>query len=164
MEQQDTATPHNLPDDILDLFSQGVTLGDMAGYDEKDYAAVYALGHELYSQGRYSDAMKAFGFLVMHDQWEQKYMIAFAASLQMLGRYKDAILFYSNASILDLSDPLPTFHTAECMIPIGMLDEATEALGLVITQCEDKPELQPLKERAEALLSVVKQTKKPESN
>lgn len=164
MDQQQTAAAETLPDQILDLFSQGVTLGDMAGYDEQDYAAVYALGHELYAQGRYSDAMKAFGFLVMHDQWEQKYMIAFAASLQMLKRYKDAILFYSNASILDLSDPMPTFHTAECMIPIGMLQEASEALGLVITQCADKPDRQDLKARAEALLSVVTQSAQSSSN
>ena len=156
MEKQEAKGAENLPEQVLELFSQGVTLGDMVGYDEKDYAAVYALGHELYARGRYADAMKAFGFLTMHDQWERKYMIAFAASLQMLERYKEAIQFYSNASILDLSDPMPTFHTAECMIPLGMLKEASEALDIVIEQCEGVAERKELKQRAQALLSVVR--------
>ena len=148
-----------LPEQIADLMAQGVTLGEMVGYDENDYAAIYALGHECYAQGRYSDAMKAFGFLVMHDHWESKYQIAFAASLQMMGRYKEAIEHYSGASAFDLSDPMPTFHTAECMIPLGMLDEAEEALGIVLNQCEGHPQRTELKQNAEGLLSVVRQAR-----
>lgn len=150
----------NLSEQIAEQFSRGVTLGEMVGYDERDLAAVYALGHECYSQGRYSDAMKAFGFLVMHDHWERKYMIAFAASLQMMGQYKEAIEHYSQASVLDLSDPQPTFHTAECMIPLGMLDEAEEALGIVIRQCAGQDEHAALGQRAEDLLAVIRQARK----
>lgn len=150
-----TPPADTLADQIGTLLEQGMTLGDIMDYDERDYEAVYALGHGFYGQGRYEDAMKAFGFLVMHNHWEAKYLNAFAASLQMLGRYQDAIQHYSSASLLDLSDPQPTFHTAECMIPLGMLKEAREALGLVVTQCEGVAERADLGARARAMLDIL---------
>lgn len=149
------ANTDNLGDQIVDLLSNGGTLGDTLDYERDDYETIYTLGYDLYNQGRYSDAMKAFGFLVMHDHWETKYAKAFASSLQMLGRYQDAIQFYSTASLMDLSDPVPTFHTAECMIPLGMLKEAREALEMVLRQCKGKAERKELAERSQALLAML---------
>ncbi|WP_292933883.1 SycD/LcrH family type III secretion system chaperone [Noviherbaspirillum sp.] len=150
-----------LAEQVLELFNKGGTLGDVYGYTETDYEVVYTLGSNLYKQGRYSDAMKAFGFLVIHNQWERRYVSAFAATLHMLKHYEDAIQYYSLASVMDMRDPVPTFHTAECMIPLGRLDDAKEALGFVILQSRDE-RYASLKARAQAMLdSLVANERKP---
>lgn len=149
-----TVSPEKLAQQIGELITTGGTLGDVYDYSERDYEVLYALGHSLYAQGRYSDAVKAFGFLVMHNHLEKRFMNAFAASLQMAKRYEDAINYYSMASVMDMSDPVPTFHTCECMIALGMTTEAIEGLGMVIGQC-DGPERAELKKRAETLLALL---------
>ena len=111
-QTQPQAIPENLPEQIAELLAHGGTLGSVYNYDDTDYEVLYALGHSLYGQTRYQDAMRTFGFLVVHNHMEKRYMNAFAASLQMLKSYKEAIKYYSMASLMDMSDPLPTYHTA----------------------------------------------------
>lgn len=137
-----------------ELLMNGGTLGDVYGYDDRDYEVLYALGHSLYSQGRYADAVKAFGFLVMHNHLERRFASAYASSLQMTRQYDKAIEFYTLASMMDMSDPVPTFHTAECMMQVGMMAQAKEALGFVVKQSE-KPEHEALKVRAVAMLELL---------
>lgn len=150
--------PHSIPDDlpeqIAQLLANGGTLGSVYNYDDTDYEVLYALGHSLYGQTRYEDAMRAFGFLVVHNHMEKRYMNAFAASLQMLKSYKEAIKYYSMASLMDMSDPLPTFHTAECMIALGYAPEAREALQFVVRQSEEQG-FAELQSRAQAMLDLM---------
>ncbi|MBS1196637.1 MAG: CesD/SycD/LcrH family type secretion system chaperone [Proteobacteria bacterium] len=140
---------------VGDAVLNGVPLGTIMGYDDKDYEAVYALGHGFYSQARYLDALKAFAFLVIHQPLERRYNNAYASCLQMQKRYEDAIAFYSLATVMDLDDPAPTFHTAECLIALGHLEDAADALSIVVGKCE-LPEQAALKSRAEALLGLLK--------
>lgn len=160
MESTTTAPPSpfdNMSEQVVELLSKGVSLGSIYNYQDEDYEVVYALGHNLYAQERYLDAMKAFGFLVMHNQLERRYVNAFASSLQMLKHYKDAIQYYCMASVMDLGDPMPTFHTAECMIPLGMFADARQALELVVQQ-SGTPERTALRERAQALLALLERS------
>ena len=148
---------HNLQDQIAELLSQGGTLGSVFDYEDADYEVLYALGHSLYAQARYLDAMRVFGYLVMCNHMEKRFMNAFASSLQMLGNHKDAIKYYSLASVMDMGDPLPTFHTAECMVSLGMREEAREALGYVLRQ-SGAPQYAELKQRAQAMLDLLSGT------
>lgn len=146
--------PEQLAEQIAEHLRQGATLGSIYDYSEQDYEVLYALGHSLYSQGRYQDAMKVFGFLVVHDHLEKRFMNAFASALQMCKQYEEAIKYYTMASVMDMSDPAPTFHTCECMIPLGMVVEAQQGLAMVLKQC--KPgQHDALKDRAQALLSLL---------
>ena len=154
------ATPStpSLSEQALELLSHGTGLGDIMGYSDTEYEALYALGHNHYSQERYADAVKCFGFLVAHNTMEPRYMSAFACTLQMLKRYREAIQYHSVASVMDLEDPLPTFHTAECFMALEMHQEARDALKLVLAQC-DKPQWQDLRQRSEALLTLLAETR-----
>lgn len=152
--QTPPSMPHNLGDQIADLLANGGTLGSVFEYDDTDYEFLYALGHSLYAQASYQEAMRVFGYLVMSNHMEKRFMNAFASSLQMLKSYKDAIKYYSLASVMDMGDPLPTFHTAECFIAIGMRDEAREALGYVLNQSTE-PEYAELQQRAQAMLELL---------
>lgn len=150
----ETPSTMSAPEQALELLSHGTGLGDIMGYSETEYEAMYALGHNHYSQERYLDALKCFGFLVAHNTMEPRYMSAFACTLQMLQRYREAIQYHSLASVMDLEDPLPTFHTAECFVALEMHQEAGEALKLVLAQC-DPPQWDALRQRSEALLALL---------
>lgn len=138
---------------VSEAFANGNTLGDLMGYVPRDYESVYALGHRYYRQARYLDALKAFSFLVMHNPLERKFANAQAASLQMLKQYDNAIAFYSLASVMDMTDPRPTFHTAECLIALGRVEEAIDALNIVIKQ-STAPEFAALNARTQGLLNL----------
>lgn len=154
-----TATPtfplDQLAEQVSTLLMNGGTLGDTFDYDEKDYEVLYALGHGLYSQGRYVDAMKAFGYLVVHNHLEKRFMNAFASSLQMIKSYEEAIKYYSLASVMDMTDPGPTFHSCECLLALGQTDDALQGLALVIAQCDSQEQYAPMKTRAQALLALL---------
>jgi type III secretion system low calcium response chaperone LcrH/SycD len=150
----------HLPEQVAELLANGATLGWIQNYDETDYEALYALGHNLYAQARYQDAVRIFGFLVLQNHLEPRYMNAYASSLQMVGNYLEAIKSYSITSLMDMEDPLPTFHTAECMLALDMVTEAREALGFVISQCK-APQYAELKARALALQALVQPPAEP---
>ena len=153
-QTQPQAIPENLPEQIAELLAHGGTLGSVYNYDDTDYEVLFALGHSLYGQTRYQVAMRTFGFLVVHNHMEKRYMNAFAASLQMLKSYKEAIKYYSMASLMDMSDPLPTYHPAECMIALGYTTEAREALQFVVRQSEEQGSTE-LQSRAQAMLDLM---------
>lgn len=67
-----------------------------------------------------------------YDHLEPRYLMALAASAQMLGRYADAIQHYGTAAVLMLDDPAPLLHSAECCIAIQQMEGAAEALRMAI--------------------------------
>lgn len=150
--------PPDLSDQVIDLFSSGVTLGDVFQFSENDYEAVYALAHSLYTQGKFEDAMRLFSLLMASNPYEKRFANALASSMQMLGMYKPALEYYSVASVMDLGDPMPTFHSAECLIAMSLYAEARQALELVVCQSQT-PDRKALLDRAEALLSHMTEQK-----
>ena len=136
------------------LLLSGGTLGSVYDYTEKDYEALYAIGHSLYSQARYGDAVQAFGFLVMHNHLERRFVKAFASSLQMVRNYSEAINYYALATAMDMTDLAPSFHVCECLLAQGKVQEAREGLEMIAAQCEGE-EQEALKRRAQGLLSVL---------
>jgi type III secretion system low calcium response chaperone LcrH/SycD len=149
----------DVADHAADLLAHGATLKAIKGYTDEEFEALYTLGYNLYNQGKFAEALQAFGFLLMHDQLERRYYKAFGSCQQMLKQYEEAIRNYSMASILDLTDPEPTFHTAECMVGLGMTEEAVEALDIVVRQTKDKPDYKVMHERAKAMIGIVGQVK-----
>lgn len=149
-----TASTPTLSEQALELLSHGTGLGDIMGYGDTEYEAMYALGHNHYSQERYLDAAKCFGFLVAHNTLEPRYLSAYACTLQMLRQYREAIQYHTVASVMNLEDPLPTFHTAECFMALEMHEDARQALKLVLAQC-DQPQWRVLRQRCETLLSLL---------
>jgi type III secretion system low calcium response chaperone LcrH/SycD len=154
METNPDARLDQLLEELQGHFRQGGTLGDLQGFEDKDYEAIYAVGHGLYTQGKNAEASKVFGFLMMHNPYDRRFPIAMGAAQQMLGKFADAIGFYALGIVLDMSDPVPLFHTAECLAAIGERDDARDAFNNVITLC-NKPEYQALREKTAVRLQLM---------
>jgi type III secretion system low calcium response chaperone LcrH/SycD len=135
-------------------FAAGGTLGDLHGMEDRDYGAMYAVAHGMYAQERYRDAQKLFNFLVACNPFDRRFHQALASSLQMTADYEQAISYYSMASVMDMKDPIPTFHTAECLAALGRVPEAREALQIVIEQSSSASHAL-LKQRATGLLELL---------
>lgn len=112
---------------------QGGTLGPLLSITPEECDALYTLGRNLYQQGHYAEAFKAFSLLVMFDHLNDDYFMALAAAAQLLGRHEDALHNYATVTLMRLDDPAPVFHSAECLVALGRLDEAIESLELVLT-------------------------------
>jgi hypothetical protein len=63
-------------------------------------------------------------------------------------------MYYSMGSMFDLQDPLPTFHTGECLLALGHRQEAREAFEMVLRQAT-RIEHASLKQRAQATLELM---------
>jgi type III secretion system low calcium response chaperone LcrH/SycD len=150
----DAAEAEQLSEKLVEFLSMGGTLGELHENDESQLEALYSLGHHLYSNSHYRDARLIFGYLVIQNHREPRYTNAYASSLKISGDTKQAIKYYSIASMLDADDPFPIFYTAECLLTLNFITEATEALGFVLERCED-PQHTELKAQTEAMLKLL---------
>ncbi len=111
-------------------FSEGfATMRELKGITKAEMEAVYSVGFNMYRTGRYDDAEKIFRFLVLFDHLEPKYWLGVGAVQQVRKDYAGAISSYGYASFLDLSNPKPQYHAAECFLALG--DKANAASALV---------------------------------
>lgn len=141
--------------ELLERLMDGHTLGHMLGYSEESREALYAVGHNLYGQGRYDDAMHMFGFLMMYDHLDTRFYKAYAACLQMAGRREDALRYYAIASLLDLTDPEPAFQSAQCFLALGRRGEARESLEYAKSMAAGEKQHAQLFERVSLLLDLL---------
>jgi type III secretion system low calcium response chaperone LcrH/SycD len=139
---------------ITEHFSAGGTLGDLAGITDAQFESLYATGYRLYGADRYEDASKVFAYLGMNDPYDRRYTLGLGASLQMLKKWDEAIAAFTLCIALDVTDPIPPFHMAECVAGKGDLADAQVLLTQVVQRCK-APEHQALKQKADAMLKLM---------
>lgn len=135
-------------------FSQGGTLGDLAGITDEQFEALYAAAYRLYGMDQFEDAAKLFAYLGMTDPYDRRYTLGLGASQQMLKKWDEAIAAYTLCIALDVEDPVPAFHMAECVAGKGDLADAQTLLAEVVQRCKT-PEHQALKQKADAMLKLM---------
>jgi len=141
---------------LLQHLYEGGTLGDLRGLEDKHYEALYAIGLNQYQLGQYDKAIEMFQFLVLMNPWDRRFPIALGSSYQMTQRFDKALGYYTMAVSLNMMDPIPMFHSAECMTALGHYSEAAEALQFVIRNSKTS-EHEPYKQRAQGLLDLIQQ-------
>jgi type III secretion system low calcium response chaperone LcrH/SycD len=139
---------------IGEHYQKGGTLGDLRGFTDRHYETMYAKAHQLYSMEQYEDAGKVFGFLCTNNPYDLRFMLGLGASLQMQGKWQDAIGSYTMCVALNMEDPVPVFHIAECLSALGQVDDAKEMFSAVVERAK-KPEHQAIKQRAAAMLQIM---------
>jgi type III secretion system low calcium response chaperone LcrH/SycD len=144
---------------IAEHYQKGGTLGDLRGLTDNHYEILYAKAHQLYSLEQYEDAGKVFGFLATNNPYDLRFMMGLGACLQMQGKWEDAIGSYTMCVALDMDNPLPVFHVAECLSALGQAEDAKEMLSAVVQRAK-KPEHQALKQRAQAMLQIMQAASK----
>ena len=125
-------------DDIANTarkFLDGATIKELKGITNAEMEAVYSLAFNFYRTGRYDDAEKLFNFLALFDHLNPKFWMGVGAVRQVRKDYAGALQAYGYASFLDLSNPKPQLHAAECFLAIGDKRNAASSLEALDAYC-----------------------------
>ncbi|WJF89289.1 SycD/LcrH family type III secretion system chaperone [Paraburkholderia bonniea] len=133
----------------------GVTPGTLQGFTPDGYETLYALGHRLYQQDEYLEALQVFGFLLSRNFLDRRFVMAFGATLQMLDRYEEALKYYVVCATLDLNDPAPAFHLAECLLQMGRTSEAREGFQAILMDGAKTGKRHAFFDRAQAMFDLL---------
>ncbi len=142
-QANNTNREHNTMNDITKqqieeaakAFAKGATMKEVRGITNDELEAVYSLGFGYYNTGKFEDAQKLFEFLVLFDHLSTKYWFALGAVQQAQKEYQKAISSYSYSSFLDLENPKPQFHAAECYLALGDKANAASAIMALEQYC-----------------------------
>ncbi len=117
--------------------------------------ALYLLAHRHYSAEDYPEARKLFALMATASPVDVRAHMGLAACLQMEQEHERAVRHYFLASLLDLTQPAPVIHSAECLLALGRTDEAMKALTLARSQAEACLEHHGLLPRIDGLKAAV---------
>lgn len=132
----------------MDAIIDGGTMKELKGLTTEDCEAIYSVGLNAYKVGSYEDADTVFRYLVLLDHLCPKYWIALGAVQQMRRDFQKAVSSYGYASFLDLENPKPQYHAAECFLALGDKENAKSALAALDMYA---PKDSPYREKAKKL-------------
>jgi len=124
----DKITKQQIEDAAKKFVKDGATLKEVKGISNEELEAVYSLGFGYYRTGKFEDAQKLFEFLVLFDHLSAKYWFALGAVQQAQKNYEKAVASYGFSSFLDLENPKPQYHAAECFLALGDKANAASAI------------------------------------
>lgn len=123
---------------IVEALAQGADAATIRGLTETQLEAVYGLGSILYEQKKFEQAEQVFAWLVREKPISARFLKALGAARQMMERYESALDAYGLAAVIDLDDPTPSLHAAECLLHLNEVDRARQALDAASEQAGDK--------------------------
>ena len=132
MQKIDTA---KIADGVKSLIEKGATLKQLKGVSNDELEAIYSLAFGYYRTGKYDDAHKLFQFLVLFDHLNAKFWFGLGATQQALKAYADAVASYGYCSFLNLENPKPQLHAAECFLALGDRRNAASSLEALDAYC-----------------------------
>ena len=123
------------------IIKDNATLKQLKGVTNAELEAVYSLAFGYYQTGKFNEALKLFQFLVLFDHLNKKYWMGLGSVQQVLKDFQGAIVSYGYSSFLDLKNPKPQFHAAECFLALGDKRNAASSLEALDMYCPKDTEL-----------------------
>ena len=146
-------------EELLSFLEEGGTLKMLHDVSQDTIEHIYAVGYNFFQSGKIEQAAKVFQLLSMLDHYQARFFIGLGAARQELGEYLQAIDAYSYAALVDVNDPRPPFHSAECHLKLEQLTEAESGFYSAKEMSAGKSQYADLHERAGIMLEAVR-TKK----
>ena len=114
--------------DAAKKFLDGSTIKELKGITNDEMEAVYSLAFNYYRTGKFEEAEKLFNFLALFDHLNPKFWMGVGAVRQVKKDFPGAVQAYGYASFLDLKNPKPQLHAAECFLAMGDKRNAASSL------------------------------------
>ena len=102
---------------------------------------MYSLAFNYYRTGKFDEAEKLFNFLALFDHLNPKFWMGVGAVRQVKKDFSGAVQAYGYASFLDLSNPKPQLHAAECFLAMGDKRNAASSLEALDQYCPKDTDL-----------------------
>jgi tetratricopeptide (TPR) repeat protein len=123
----------NDADGILEMLRQFQKKG-IKRVTEEDVDALFAIGQGYFERELYEDALRIFALLAIVRHTDPRVLGALGKVHQRLGDHLKAVQYLGIAQLADLSDPVITFDFAASLRELGALEEARQALEVVVNQ------------------------------
>lgn len=136
---------------LQEYFEQGGTWQMLMGLPDSHLEAQYAHGYELYQEGQFEEATRAFTSLSILNPYEPKYWFALAAARHLAGDFAEALQAYLLSSAIDEENPNPLLQAARCANELGQPNETVELLDQAIAVGSGKVEYEMVMREARAL-------------
>ena len=136
------------------FLTQGATFKELKGISDEELEAVYAVGHNLFTNGKHDDAENAFKLLCFLDHLNKKFWLGLGACRRARKDYRGAIDAFGLAGVLDLHDARAALQSGECHILLGNKSAAVSAYNAVLRYATDAPS----RSRAEMMLKTLGET------
>ncbi|MEN2269112.1 SycD/LcrH family type III secretion system chaperone VcrH [Vibrio diabolicus] len=146
-------------EELLSFLEEGGTLKMLHDVSQDTIEHIYAVGYNFFQSGKIEQAAKVFQLLSMLDHYQARFFIGLGAARQELGEYLQAIDAYSYAALVDVNDPRPPFHSAECHLKLEQLTEAESGFHSAKEMSAGKSQYTDLHERAGIMLEAVRNKK-----
>ena len=117
------------------IIKDNATLKQLKGVTNAELEAVYSLAFGYYQTGKFNEALKLFQFLVLFDHLNAKFWFGLGAVQQAMKDYQGAVSSYGYCSFLNLENPKPQLHAAECFLALGDKRSAASALEALNEYC-----------------------------
>lgn len=142
---------------LTEALNKGVMPKTALHLNDDTMEAIYGQGYNLYNQGKYKEASYVFRLLMLLDYTSPKYVLGLAASLHRIKDYKNAANAYLLCGALDMNNPLPHYHSADCYIQLGFAPMAIFSLKIAIKTAGDQPQYSVIKERSALMLKTLEE-------
>ncbi|MCR9986253.1 SycD/LcrH family type III secretion system chaperone VcrH [Vibrio antiquarius] len=160
MTKQNATDPSQMQtEELLSFLEEGGTLKMLHDVSQDTIEHIYAVGYNFFQSGKIEQAAKVFQLLSMLDHYQARFFIGLGAARQELGEYLQAIDAYSYAALVDVNDPRPPFHSAECHLKLEQLTEAESGFYSAKEMSAGKSQYADLHERAGIMLEAVRNKK-----
>ncbi|EXJ28807.1 TPA: SycD/LcrH family type III secretion system chaperone VcrH [Vibrio parahaemolyticus] len=143
-------------EELLSFLEEGGTLKMLHDVSADTIEHIYAVGYNFFLSGKIEQAAKVFQLLSMLDHYQARFFIGLGAARQELGEYLQAIDAYSYAALVDINDPRPPFHSAECHLKLEQLTEAESGFYSAKEMSAGKSQYADLHQRAGIMLEAVR--------
>ncbi|HCH5666521.1 TPA: SycD/LcrH family type III secretion system chaperone VcrH [Vibrio parahaemolyticus] len=143
-------------EELLSFLEEGGTLKMLHDVSADTIEHIYAVGYNFFQSGKIEQAAKVFQLLSMLDHYQARFFIGLGAARQELGEYLQAIDAYSYAALVDINDPRPPFHSAECHLKLEQLTEAESGFYSAKEMSAGKSQYAGLHQRAGIMLEAVR--------
>jgi type III secretion system low calcium response chaperone LcrH/SycD len=137
---------------LIKNIQEGYSIAEAMDFSKDKLEAVYTTGYQFFNQGKYEKALKLFGFLLIHEQSDRRFFIAFGTCLKMLNVPDEAIKYLAIASVWEPSDPIPAVQIAECLLSLNRLSEAYDLLKKIDGEFGSLPQFKEIAAKVKLML------------
>lgn len=147
---------------IIEGLINGASFGKAINFNEHMAESLYSRGYIQYQQGRYEDAAKTFGFILFNDPINPRAMRGMASSLQMQGRFNEALYFLTYAAVADDDNADVSVQVIECLLHLGRKKDAMRLLEDVEIALRNNPGDEYITKKICGLRNLLQQAQKTE--
>ncbi|WP_038172576.1 MULTISPECIES: SycD/LcrH family type III secretion system chaperone [Vibrio] len=147
---------HSQAEELMSFLEQGGTIKMLHDVSTDTIEHIYAVGYNVFQSGKVEQAAQVFQLLSMLDHYQARFFIGLGAARQELGEYLQAIDAYSYAALMDINDPRPPFHSAQCHLKLEQFIEAESGFYRAKEVSAGQSNYADLHKRADIMLKALK--------